>query len=160
MSETMLDTVIVGGGLCGLALARSLHAQGRTFALYEARGRLGGRILSVPGESAGMALDLGPTWFWPDTQPRMTRLAADLGLQSFPQHDDGTVLRLTDHDKKPDALQMADLHGAPGVWKTAWLPWWTRWPAACRPPRSTWNRNWWRCATRVRMSNCCSVPAR
>ena len=111
MSETMLDTVIVGGGLCGLALARSLHAQGRTFALYEARGRLGGRILSVPGETAGMALDLGPTWFWPDTQPRMTRLAADLGLQSFPQHDDGTVLRLTDHDKKPDALQMADLHG-------------------------------------------------
>jgi len=107
----MLDTVIVGGGLCGLALAKNLHGQGRTFALYEARGRLGGRIFSVPCSTAGMALDLGPTWFWPDTQPRMARLVADLGLESFPQHDSGSVLRLTDHDKKPEAIQLADVHG-------------------------------------------------
>lgn len=107
----MLDTVIVGGGLCGLALARSLHEQGRTFALYEARLRLGGRILSVPCATAGMVLDLGPTWFWPDTQPRMARLAADLGLESFAQHDTGSVLRLTDHDKKPDSIRIANLHG-------------------------------------------------
>jgi monoamine oxidase len=107
----MFDAVIVGGGLCGLVLANNLRQQGRAFALYEARGRLGGRILSVPCEIAGMALDLGPTWFWPDTQPRMTRLVADLGLENFPQHDDGTVLRLTDHDKSPDVVQAADLHG-------------------------------------------------
>lgn len=111
MSDAILDTVIVGGGLCGLALANHLHAQGRTFAVYEARGRLGGRILSVPCATAGMLLDLGPTWFWPDTQPRMTQLIADLGLEHFPQHDDGTVLRLTDHDKKPDTARVADLHG-------------------------------------------------
>jgi monoamine oxidase len=108
----MLDTVIVGGGLCGLALANSLHGQGRTFALYEARTRLGGRILSVPCGTAGMALDLGPTWFWPDTQPRITRLVADLGLEDFAQHDSGTVLRLTDHDKRPDTIQVSDLHGS------------------------------------------------
>ena len=155
MSETMLDTVIVGGGLCGLALARSLHAQGRTFALYEARGRLGGRILSVPRDRRHGTRPRAHL-VWPDTQPRMTRLAADLGLQSFPQHDDGTVLRLTDHDKKPDALQM----GGARRLEDGMAARWTRWPAACRPPRSTWNRNWWRCATRVRMSNCCSVPAR
>jgi monoamine oxidase len=107
----MLDTVIVGGGLCGLALARNLHAQGRSFALYEARSRLGGRILSVPCATAGMALDLGPTWYWPDTQPRITRLIAELGLENFPQHDDGTVLQLTDHDQKPKTLAMSDLHG-------------------------------------------------
>jgi monoamine oxidase len=107
----MLDTVIVGGGLCGLALAKNLHDQGRVFALYEARTRLGGRILSVPCETAGMALDLGPTWYWPDTQPRITRLMADLGLEHFAQHDNGSVLRLTDHDKKPDTIQIANLHG-------------------------------------------------
>jgi len=107
----MLDTLIIGGGLCGLALARSLHAQGRSFALYEARDRLGGRVLSVPSEAAGMALDLGPTWFWPDTQPRIVKLLAELGLRSFAQHDDGSLLRLTDHDQKPERMEMDALHG-------------------------------------------------
>lgn len=109
MSHGIFDTVIVGGGLCGLALAKSLHDQGRSFALYEARPRLGGRILSTA--SNGMALDLGPTWFWPDTQPRISKLAADLGLESFPQHDTGSVLRLVDHDKRPDTIRVDDLHG-------------------------------------------------
>ena len=36
-----LDTVIVGGGLCGLALADGLHKNGLSFALFEARDRLG-----------------------------------------------------------------------------------------------------------------------
>jgi len=107
----MLDTIIIGGGLCGLTVARNLHAQGRNFALYEARARLGGRVLSVPSETAGMALDLGPTWFWPDTQPRITQLVTELGLRSFAQHDDGTLLRLTAHDQKPEAIEMDALHG-------------------------------------------------
>ena len=107
----MLDTVIVGGGLCGLVLANNLHEQGRTFALYEARNRLGGRILSVECSTAGMAVDLGPTWFWPDTQPRITKLVDDLGLKSIPQHDSGTVLQLNDPDKKPETFQMANIHG-------------------------------------------------
>ncbi|MGY6217652.1 flavin monoamine oxidase family protein [Methylolobus aquaticus] len=107
----MLETAIVGAGLCGLKLAHHLRAQGSTFAVFEARGRLGGRILSVDGGVAGMALDLGPSWFWPDTQPRIARLVEDLGLQSFPQHDTGEVLNLTDHDKPAEALARPDLHG-------------------------------------------------
>lgn len=107
----MLETAIVGAGLCGLALAHSLQAQGRPFALFEARNRLGGRILSVQSEAAGLALDLGPTWFWPDTQPRILKLVNDLGLRSFPQHDTGEVLNLTDHDKQPDAIERPNLHG-------------------------------------------------
>lgn len=106
----MLDTAIVGGGLCGLALASGLQAQGRTFALFEARPRLGGRVLSIPSEKAGMRVDLGPTWYWPDTQPGMTRLVADLGLVSFAQHDGGTVLRLHDHDKRPAATENESVH--------------------------------------------------
>ena len=105
----MLDTAIIGGGLCGLALARSLQQQGRTFALFEARDRLGGRILSVP-DGDGMALDLGPTWYWPQTQPRIASLVAELGLAAFPQHDQGTVLSLPDPDKKPKQLEAKEVH--------------------------------------------------
>lgn len=109
----MLETAIIGGGLCGISLARSrqrqLQAEARAqadaqaFALFEARPRLGGRILSVEAATApGFAIDLGPTWFWPDTQPLVTRLIAELKLANFPQHDDGAVLRLSDPDKSPD----------------------------------------------------------
>jgi len=105
----MLETAIVGGGLCGLALARSLQQRGVTFALFEARHRLGGRILSVTGGS-GLALDLGPTWFWPETQPLLTSLIADLKLADFPQHDDGTVLHLTDADKAAEQINGQPIH--------------------------------------------------
>lgn len=78
----MLETAIVGGGLCGIALARSLQQRGGSFALFEARHRLGGRVLSARSRT-GLALDLGPTWFWPDTQPLLTGLIAELGLSDF-----------------------------------------------------------------------------
>ncbi len=106
----MLETAIVGGGLCGLALACTLKAGPGGFALFEARQRLGGRILSQACRNAGMALDLGPTWYWPDTQPRITRLIADLGLNGFPQHDSGAVLRQTDPEVAPSAMAVAGVH--------------------------------------------------
>src|SRR6202000_1021375 len=80
--------VIVGGGLSGLYSARLLAASGMECVLLEARERLGGRILSV---TAG-GFDLGPAWFWPDMQPRMTGLVQELGLTAFPQHSEGDVL--------------------------------------------------------------------
>jgi monoamine oxidase len=106
----MLETAIVGGGVCGLALAASLTAQQRTFALYEARPRLGGRVLSEPSAKADMRVDLGPTWYWPDTQPGMVRLVADLGLVSFAQYDEGAVLRLHDYDKRADISSNESVH--------------------------------------------------
>jgi monoamine oxidase len=106
----MLETAIVGGGLSGIALARALCRQGRSLALFEARPRLGGRILSVACASSGMTVDLGPTWFWPDTQPLITQLIAELGLADFPQHDEGTVLHLRDSDKTPDLIGGKGVH--------------------------------------------------
>lgn len=106
----MLDTAIVGGGLCGVALARSLCRQGRAVALFEARGRPGGRILSVKGTGPGAAIDLGPTWFWPETQPLMQSLVAELELASIPQHDDGSLLHLNDADKAPERVDGKMLH--------------------------------------------------
>lgn len=106
----MLDTAIVGGGLCGVALARNLSRQGRAVALFEARARLGGRILSAAQTGSGAVVDLGPTWFWPDTQPLMKNLVAELGLASIYQHDDGSSLHLNDADKAPERIDGRKLH--------------------------------------------------
>jgi monoamine oxidase len=106
----MLDTAIIGGGLCGLVLARSLHRQGRAVALFEARQRLGGRILSVASARSGLAMDLGPSWFWPETQPLLKSLIAELQLVDFTQHDDSSMLHLSDPDKIPERIDGKGIH--------------------------------------------------
>lgn len=116
----MLDVAIIGGGLCGLALAHSLAARRIDFKLFEARERLGGRILSVP-TAPGATLDLGPSWFWPETQPSITRLVEDLKLPVVTQHDDGRVQLLSDPNRPAETLAVtpewdtsADAEPAPG----------------------------------------------
>lgn len=83
---------IIGGGLSGLYAASLLHRQGVECLLFEARARLGGRILSVDGSAPGMRHDLGPAWFWPDMQPQLRQLTHDLGLQAYEQHTVGAIL--------------------------------------------------------------------
>jgi monoamine oxidase len=89
-----LPVAIIGGGLAGLHAARLLHDAGVAFRLFEARDRLGGRILSVDadGRPATEGFDLGPSWFWPEMHPAMAARVEALGLGTFPQHDDGDVL--------------------------------------------------------------------
>jgi monoamine oxidase len=90
----MTTTVaIVGGGLAGLRAASLLQAAGIEFVLLEARTYLGGRILSVDEtEKIGEGFDLGPSWFWPDIQPRMATLVEQLGLSTIPQYSAGDVV--------------------------------------------------------------------
>jgi len=57
-----------------------------------------------------MGIDLGPTWFWPETQPLVAQLIADLGLADFSQHDGGRLLYLRDPDKTPDVVEDAGVH--------------------------------------------------
>lgn len=89
------ETLIVGGGLCGLHTASELTKRGADFMLVEARDRLGGRILSrmfgVSGdEQEHSGFDLGPAWFWPG-QALMESLIDELGLSSqvFTQYASG-----------------------------------------------------------------------
>jgi monoamine oxidase len=106
----MLEIAIVGAGICGLTLGRELAARGVPFALFEARKRLGGRVLSVQNPTNGERLDLGPTWFWPETQPAVSRLVAELGLERFDQHDPGSALLLSDPEEPPATRATPRLH--------------------------------------------------
>src|SRR5574338_108460 len=84
---------------------------GLRLALFEARERLGGRILTKRCQTARMAVDLGPAWFWPEVHRRMARLVADLALPTFGQWESGTVLRLSGANTKPEPYPVDDLHG-------------------------------------------------
>jgi len=88
------SVLIVGGGLAGLTLARRLHIAGVDFQLVEARDRFGGRVLSVDGEGRPSldGFDLGPSWFWPESQIGIGSLVKALGLTTFRQHTGGEII--------------------------------------------------------------------
>jgi monoamine oxidase len=93
--HTIQTTVaIVGGGLSGMYAAKLLQSAGIDFKLFEARDRLGGRVLSVDdgGLLSGDGFDLGASWFWPKMQPQLAALVQELGLRVFAQHNDGDVI--------------------------------------------------------------------
>jgi len=92
--ERRMSVAIVGGGLAGLYAARRLHALGIDFHLFEARDRLGGRILTAndQGHSSNDGFDLGPSWFWPEMQRGLAALVDELGLETFPQYSDGDMV--------------------------------------------------------------------
>jgi len=93
-TSAIMPVAIIGGGLAGLHAARLLREARIDFRLFEARARLGGRILTVDaaGSVSTDGFDLGPSWFWPEMHPRMAALVAELGLAAFPQHDEGDIL--------------------------------------------------------------------
>ena len=59
----------------------------RPFLLLEARDRIGGRILTA--EHHGFFPDLGPSWYWPEINPRIQNLVQGLGLTGYPQFEHG-----------------------------------------------------------------------
>ncbi|MFM7210931.1 MAG: flavin monoamine oxidase family protein [Actinomycetota bacterium] len=81
-----MRTLVVGAGISGLLTARGLARAGVDVTVLEAAGRVGGRTYA---EEIGQGVfDLGGQWIGP-SQPRMTALAAELGLATFPTYDTG-----------------------------------------------------------------------
>jgi monoamine oxidase len=80
------DVVVVGAGLSGMIAARTLLEAGLTPVVLEADDRVGGRILTEVVD--GVPLDLGAQWIG-DTHHRMFGLAAELGVETFAQYDEG-----------------------------------------------------------------------
>ncbi len=83
----MPDVIVVGAGLSGLTAARTLLAAGLQPLVLEADERVGGRILTEE-PLPGVPLELGAQWIG-DTHHRMFALAAELGVPTFAQYDEG-----------------------------------------------------------------------
>lgn len=84
------DIAIVGAGLAGLVAARQIATAGKRPIVLEARDRVGGRLLNEEiGD--GKVVEVGGQWIGP-TQERIAALADELGVTTFPTHDEGRHL--------------------------------------------------------------------
>ena len=82
------EVVIVGGGIAGLNAAYQLKKAGITATVYEAQGRIGGRILSVTGATGEeLVTDLGSEFINSDHQD-MLQLVEEFGLELFNRIED------------------------------------------------------------------------
>lgn len=85
-----MDVVVVGAGIAGLTAARRLQAAGQEVCVLEARDRVGGRLLNQD-IGGGHVVEAGGQWIGP-TQDRLAALARELGVDTFPTHDEGEHL--------------------------------------------------------------------
>jgi monoamine oxidase len=108
-----IDTIIIGGGLCGIYCAYIMSAMKKQFLLFEGRPRLGGRILCT--RHANFSADLGPSWYWPEINPDLIHLINELGLEGYPQFEngkgrfqyaDGTVATVRGYASEPESWRL------------------------------------------------------
>ncbi len=93
MEQLRTDYVVVGAGFAGLAATKRLQDRGKSVALIEARDRVGGRVWNRVAED-GTVVSVGGTWLG-KRQNRMFELARDVGLDVYPQYDEGdTVIQI------------------------------------------------------------------
>ncbi len=93
---SMVDFAVVGAGLGGIRTAVALTAAGASVAVFEARERVGGRVVSAPpieGSASGppLALDLGAQWVGPG-QTQILQLIKELDLHTVPTGAPGRAI--------------------------------------------------------------------
>ena len=77
-SKDDLEVVVVGAGAAGIGAAMRLSAARVSFAVFEARGRVGGRAYTIA--DAPFPLDLGCGWLHSADRNPWTRIAAEAGF--------------------------------------------------------------------------------
>lgn len=93
------DVIIIGAGLTGLSLAKSLSNQGKNFTVLEARDRIGGRIHTVETEG-GAVIEMGATWFFP-TFKNLFKLLKEMKVELTEQYLKGYTMYESDKDSPP-----------------------------------------------------------
>ena len=83
-----VDAIVVGGGLSGLAAAKSLVAAGASVVVLEARERAGGRVHNISSPKLGATLDAGAEFIGP-TQNHIAALAREYDVRTIPTYNQG-----------------------------------------------------------------------
>ncbi len=87
MGGAKFDTIIIGGGIAGLAAAGELCRNGVTVCLIEARGRLGGRVETIHHPAAQAPLELGAE-FIHRPAPLLLELLKSAAIEPLPVGED------------------------------------------------------------------------
>lgn len=102
-AERNVDVAVVGAGLSGLTAARRLSAQGLQVCVLEARDRVGGRTLNEQ-VAPGKIVEVGGQFVGPG-HDAVLRLAGELGVATFPTHNQGRhLLEIGDRTRSWDGL--------------------------------------------------------
>ncbi|MDL9938520.1 FAD-dependent oxidoreductase [Gordonia sp. ABSL1-1] len=83
-----VDAIVVGGGLSGLAAAKSLVAAGASVIVLEARERAGGRVHNITSPRLGATLDAGAEFIGP-TQNHIGALAREYRVPTLRTNNAG-----------------------------------------------------------------------
>jgi monoamine oxidase len=78
------EYLILGAGFSGLACARALCDE--DYLIIEARGRAGGRVLTVKPQSSSLPVELGPE-FMHGAHPEILKLCKELHVPFFDVKD-------------------------------------------------------------------------
>lgn len=98
MENNVLDVVVIGGGISGLAAALELKDSGcESFCVLEARGKVGGRTCSEMTER-GCRVDAGGAYVGPD-QNYLHQLLERFILHCYPVYEKGKNVSI-DHGKR------------------------------------------------------------
>jgi len=98
-----VDVVIIGAGAAGIAAARRLAAANRSFRLFEAADRVGGRCVT-DAKIFGVPYDLGAHWIHnPDGNP-LVAAAGKSGLEVYPAPR-GQTLRVGSRNARDAELE-------------------------------------------------------
>jgi monoamine oxidase len=113
-SSRIRSCIVIGGGLAGLAAAYRLTRAGWQVTLLEARGRLGGRVLSfhLP-QNRELFCELGAEWIG-ESHERMRALVSELGL-ALEVHRFETALMQNGRMTPPGGWRFSA--GAEAAWK-------------------------------------------
>ncbi len=105
------DVVVIGAGVAGLACARTLVDRGLHVIVLEARGRLGGRVLTHRPPGGGV-VELGAQVVHHTSNTSLTSLIADAGLPVAPLGREADVVLVGD-GQRWDAGTLARHHPPP-----------------------------------------------
>lgn len=104
----MTKVLIIGGGVSGLRIGSLLSKENISFKILESRGRVGGRVLTHNQDNN--YFDLGPTWFWPETEKTITNLISELNIPTIEQYNEGNSLLELSKSEKPKYIESKKLN--------------------------------------------------